>query len=333
MSAPLMSVRGETLEGRFLLLEEIGRGGMSTVFKAADLAQGRALVAVKIPLPQFASGLGNWSMFQRETEIGASLRHPHIVRFVELSPNKRRSYVVMEYVAGTTLAAHAGNGRHLGEAEALSIMSRVCDAVAYLHDQQIVHYDLKPGNVIIGAEGEIKLIDFGMAHKLVKGHYAFAGSAPAIASVNYVAPEQLERVRGRPSVDVYALGAMLYELLTGHPPFEGDDPFALASARQIGDPKAPRALNPGLSLQSEEIVLRALRRRPSERYVSAAALKADLDHPARVHVSGLTKRLIEVTPVRRVLRWARFVALIGIAPLALLAVSFRLLWWYFEHRP
>ena len=315
-----------------MLLEEAGRGGMSTVFKAADLHDGGKHVAVKVPLPLYSSGIGAWSLFQREAEIGAKLDHRYILRFVSLEPNKRRSYVVTEYVAGPTLATRVGQGRRLEEAEALAIMSRLCEAVEYLHSQQIVHYDLKPGNLLLCEDGTVRLIDFGMAHEIVRGRFAFAGSAPAIASSDYVAPEQIRRRRGQTSVDIYALGAMLYEMLTGHPPFEGDDPFVVASARQIGDPKAPRALVPEISVQAEEIALRALRRDPSERYATVADLKADLDDPARVRVSGLSERLVEVTPWRRRLRLIRFVALTAVTPIVLLVASFRLLWWYLERR-
>jgi serine/threonine protein kinase len=332
MTSPSKIAPGQTLEGRFLLLEEIGRGGMATVFKAADLENESRLVAVKVPLPLYASGVGTWSLFQQEAAIGARLHHPYVLRFIELTPKKHRSHVVTEYVPGTTLAVRVGRGRRLEEAEALRIMSRLCEAVEYLHRQQIVHYDLKPGNLLLCDDGSIRLIDFGMAHPIVKRHFAFAGSAPPIASSDYVAPEQIRRRRGQPSVDIYALGAMLYEMLTGHPPFEGDDPFVVASARQIGDPKAPRALEPTISKQAEEIVLRALRRDPADRYATVAELKADLDAPAKVRVSGLAEHLVEVTPWRRRLRLMRFIALTGIAPIAVLVAAFRLLWWYLEHK-
>jgi serine/threonine protein kinase len=317
------------LDGRFCLLEEIGRGGMSVVFKASDIENSGRLVAVKVPLPQYSSGLGSWSMFQREAEIGSRLDHPSILRFIDLVPKKNRSYVVTEYLAGPTLASRIGKGRRLAEAEALRTMSRLCEAVDYLHRQGIVHYDLKPGNVLLCDDGSVRLIDLGMAHEVVKGRFAFSGASPPFATSDYVAPEQIRRRRGQPSVDIYALGAMLYEMLTGHPPFEGDDPFVVASARQIGDPKAPRELCPTISEQAEEIVLRALRRHPADRYPTAAALKADLDDIAGVRVSGLARRLVEVTPARKRLRLMRFVAITGVAPVAFLLAMFVLLWWSF----
>jgi serine/threonine protein kinase len=333
MAPPLKLRCGQTLENRFLLLEEIGHGGMSTVFKAEDLDNDRRLVAVKVPLPQYSSGVGSWSMFQREAEIGRKLCHPYILRFIALSPLEQRSYVVTEFVAGTTLATRVGKGKRLAEPEAFRLASQLCDAVDYLHKQQFVHYDLKPGNVMLCEDGTIRLIDFGIAHRTVTRRFAFSAAAPAIASSDYVAPEQIRRQRGRPSVDIYALGAMLYEMLTGYAPFEDDDPFVVASARQIGDPKPLRALNTEISEQAEEIVLRALRRDPGERYQTVAELKADLDHPAGVHVSGLCERLVEVTPWRRRLRLLRFVAFVGLVPIALMVASFRVLWWYLERKP
>ena len=327
MAPPLKAAPGQTLESRFLLLEEIGHGGMATVFKARDLEDGGQLVAVKVPLPQYSSGVGSWSMGQREAEIGARLRHPGILRFVPLAPNGHRSVVVTEYLVGTTLAARVGKGRCLPEAEALRIASRLCEAVDYLHGEQVVHYDLKPGNVMLCEDGSLRVIDFGVAHELVKGRFGFAGQALPIATADYAAPEQIRRRRGQRSVDIYALGAILYEMLTGHPPFEGDDANDVASARQIGDPKAPRALNPAISVEAEEIVLRALRRDPSQRYASAAELKAHLDRPADVRVTGLASHLIEATPWRKFRRWTRYIAVVGVAPIAFLIALFGLLWW------
>jgi serine/threonine-protein kinase len=321
---------GQTLLGRFLLLEEIGCGGMSTVFKARDLDEGD-VCAVKVALPQFSSGIGSWSMSQREAEIGLRLQHPYILRFRALPPGRARDVVVTEYVDGTTLASRLAGHRTLSEVEALRIASLVCDAVEYLHGQHIVHYDVKPGNIILCDDGSLRLIDFGVAHEVEESRLGLAGQAPPVATADYAAPEQIRRRRGQRSVDIYAIGAVLYEMLTGHPPFEGDDPFAVASARNIGDPKAPRALNPDVSAEVEEIVLRALRRRPTERYHSAAELKTALDHPKQVRVSGLASHLVVATGWRKALRWARHVTIVGIAPLASLVVLFLILWWHLAH--
>jgi serine/threonine-protein kinase len=333
MPLPRKAAVGQTLEGRFLLLEEIAKGGMSTVFKGRDLKDDGATVAVKVPLPQYSSGVGAWSMTQREAEIGAALDHPGIVRFVPVAQGGPQTpLVVTEFVAGTTLARRLRDGTPLPETEALRIARWLCEVVEYMHGHGVVHYDLTPRNVMVGADGSLRLIDFGTAHARLTGRFTMGGPAPAVATANYAAPEQIRRRRGQASVDIYAIGAMLYEMLTGHPPFEGDDPYVVASARQIGDPKAPHVLNPGLSPHVEEIVLRALRRDPSERYESAGALGADLSDPSRVPVTGLATRLIAVTRWRKGLRWARYLTTVTIVPLATLVILFKLLWWHFEHR-
>jgi serine/threonine-protein kinase len=302
---------------------------MATIFRAEDLNDDRRPVVVKVPLPMFSSGVGAWSLFQQEEEIGRALDHPFVLKFVPLPADRRRFYVVTELVPGRPLAAELRARGSLPEAEALSLASQVCAAVQHVHERGIVHYDVKPENVILCPDGTIRLIDFGLAHRAAISWSLFAGRSPPIASSSYVAPEQVRRVRGRMSVDIYAIGAMLYEMLTGRVPFPGDDPFVVASARTVGDPPAPRTLNPSLSHQVEEIVLRALRRVPSERYQSVAAMKADLDHPERVVVSGLAERLRPVTRWRRFRRRVRYVALVGVLPVATQVALFGLLWRYF----
>jgi serine/threonine-protein kinase len=324
---------GETLDGRFLLGEQIGRGGMSTIFKASDLQNCGETVVVKVRLPAFSSGVGAWSMFEREEAIGRQLDHPSILKFLPLAEDKRRSYLVTEYVAGCTLADRLGDRGSLPECEALSIASQICAALDYIHERGFVHYDLNPANVMLCPDGKIRLIDFGLAHAAETARFTLSGAPPAIGSSDYLAPEQIKRKRGRRSADIYGVGAMLYQMLTGQPPFPGDDPFAVASARLLGDPPAPRSLNPGISRQAEDIVLRALRRDPTERYSSAGAMKADLDHLELVAVTGLCDRLRPVTRWRRSLRIARYIATTFILPVASQIALFLLLWHHFTRKP
>jgi serine/threonine-protein kinase len=128
----------------------------------------------------------------------------------------------------------------LPEAEALAIASQVCEALGHVHEHGGVHYDLKPGNVMVCPDGTIRLIDFGLAHTAVSARFTLSGGIPPIGSSDYVAPEQIKRKRGRKSVDIYGVGTLLHEMLTGRTPFPGDDPFVVASARLLGDPPAPR---------------------------------------------------------------------------------------------
>jgi serine/threonine protein kinase len=317
---------GTVLDGRFELVEEIGRGGMATIFKARDLGDGGCPVAIKMPLPIFSSGVGAWSLFQQEESIGRRLDHPYVLRFLPLPADKRRSYVVTEYVPGRTLADHLQQWGPLPEPEAITIAARLCEAMAYVHRRGFVHYDLKPANVMLCPDGTIRLLDFGLAHEVVTSRFTIVGAPPAIASAGYAAPEQVRRRRGRTSVDVYGIGALFFEMLTGRPPFKGDDPFGPGSEQLVGDPPAPRALNPAISPVAEEIALRALRRAPSERYVSVAAMKADLDHPELVLVTGLATRLRPATPARRRGRLARHIAIVAFLPLASQVALFWLIW-------
>ncbi len=324
---------GQTLGDRFLLVEQIGQGGMSTVFKAQDLENEGAAVVVKIPLPIFSSGVGSWSIFQREEEIGLKLDHPFVLKFLPLRSEKRRGYVVTEYVPGMTLSDRLRHERPLSGPEALRIASQLCAAIDHLHGRGFVHYDLKPANVMLCPDGSIRLIDFGLAHAATTSRFVLGGPPPAIGSSDYVAPEQIKRRRGRKSVDIYGVGALLYEMLTGRAPFPGDDPFVVASARILGDPPAPRAVNPYVSPEAEEIALRALSRDLNQRYHSALAMKRDLEHLDQVEMSGLCDRLQPVTRVRRVMRLARYVMLVGVVPVVTQVVLFILLWRHFARRP
>jgi serine/threonine protein kinase len=324
---------GQILDGRFRLLEEVGHGGMSTVFRAEDLAHCGASVVVKVPLPVFSSGVGSWSLFQREEEIGRRLDHPLLLRFVPLAVDRRRFYVVTEYVPGRSLADRLRADRVLPEREALAIASQVCAALDYLHGCGVVHYDVKPANVMLCPDGAIRIIDFGLAHAAVASRFALTSSAPAIGSSGYVAPEQVRRKRGRRSVDVYGVGAILYEMLTGRPPFGDEESFGVASACTIGDPPAPSLLNPNVTAAAEEIVLRALRRDPAERYASAAAMKADLDRPDDVAVTGLRDRLRPPTKWGRRRRLARHVAVVAVLPVVAQVVLFFAIWHYLARHP
>jgi serine/threonine-protein kinase len=328
----MRAASGETLDERFLLLEEIGRGGMSTIFKARDLRDHDHPVVVKVPSPMFASGLGAWSMFQREEEIGLQLDHPLVLKFLPHVSDKPRSYLVTEFVPGRTLADRLRERRPLPESEAVPIASQVCAALEYIHRSGFVHYDLKPANVMVCPDGTIRLIDFGLAHGVETTRFTLSGAPPAMGTSDYVAPEQIRRKRGRKSVDIYGLGAMLYEMLTGRPPFPGDDPFKVASVRTLGDPPAPRALNPNISRETEEIVLRAIRRDPAERYSTATAMQADLDHLERVVVTGYCDRLQPVTRWKRVRRLAGHVFMVGVLPVIAQVGLFVMLWHHLAHR-
>jgi serine/threonine protein kinase len=322
---------GDTLDGRFRLVATITKGGMGTVFKGEDLHRDGEPVAIKVPLATYASGMGAWSRQEREEEMGLRLNHPYVLKFIPVDGHHRR-YVVTEYLTGRTLAEHLKEHGRLTEAEAISIARRICEALRYLHEEGVVHYDLKPANIMLCTDGSIRLIDFGLAQPVETGRFHLHGPSPAMGTVAYVSPEQIRRKRGRPSADIYSLGGMLYEMLTGSPPFPGDDPYLIGSQRLTGDPVAPRTLVPELSPQVEEIALRALQRHPSRRYPSAAAMLADLTAPERMVVTGLSERLQPSTRWRRNWRRIRWFALCILLPIAVQFLLYLLIWRHYSGR-
>jgi len=324
---------GETLDDRFLLKDIINRGGMATIFKAEDLHDHRRIVAVKVPHVQYESSPTWVGRFQREEEIGTRLHHPYILQVLPVgAAKKRRPYIVSEYLNGCTLAHLLDRMKPLPEADALKIASLVCEALQYLHEQGVIHRDLKPGNIMICRDKTIRLMDFGISQFSESRRMTFAGFTNAMGTPDYMAPEQITGRRGDARTDVYSLGAVLYEMLTGKRPFEGDDPFVIMNTRTTGDPVAPRQLNPQLSPQAEEIILRAMRRDPDERYQSAAAMKEDLDAPGDMVVTGLSRNLQTSTLGKRALLMVRWIALWCLLPVAVQVILFLLLWYHYSHK-
>ena len=285
---------GHLLDGRFLITEVLSRSGMATIFKAEDQQNGNQLVAVKVPHLEFESDPNFFSRFQREERIGLELNHPFILKFIPVE-NRSRPYIVTEYLKGCTLE-HLLKAMHpLPEKDAIKIASLICEAIQHMHDHGVVHRDLKPQNVMICCDGTIRIMDFGIARDVISRRITRMGNSTSMGTPDYMAPEQVKGKRADKRTDIYSLGALFYEMLTGVVPFQDENPWAALNARVTGDPEAPRKVNRELSAQVEEIVLRALQRDPAHRYSSAAAMKAELDTVAHVRVTGLADRLKEPT--------------------------------------
>ena len=283
---------GAVLDNRFVLDEPISRSGMATIFRARDTRNDDQVVAVKVPHLRYESDPNFFSRFQREEQIGQKLNHPFVLKFIPVGGVKTRPYIVTEYLRGCTLAHVLWKTHPLPEKDALKITSLICEAIEHLHERGVIHRDLKPGNIMICCDGTIRLMDFGIASDAAARRITLSGFSSAIGTPEYMAPEQVCNKATDERTDVYSLGAVLYEMFTGSTLFPNDNPWVTMNNRVNGDPPAPRMLNPLLSPQAEEIVLHALQRDPANRYQSVAEMKADLDAPETVRVTGYADRLV-----------------------------------------
>lgn len=317
---------GQTLDDRFFITETISRSGMATIFKATDLKT-KETVAVKVPFMQFESDPGFYSRFEREEEIGTRLDHPYILKFIPLE-HRSRPYIVTEYLRGYTLAHLLNSLRPMPHEDAVKLASRMCDALSYMHEHGVIHRDLKPQNIMICYDGTVRIMDFGIAKAEEGRRITFAGFTPTVGTPDYMAPEQIKGKRGDARTDIYSLGAILYEMVVGTTPFEGENLFVVMNARVTSDPVAPRKRNPEVTPQVEEIILHAMEREPGKRYQTAAAMKTELDDPASVQVTGRCDRLQAATFGKRDRKKIFWIA-VGIA---IPVTIFILLLWLILHR-
>jgi serine/threonine-protein kinase len=280
---------GEVLDGRFQITGVVARSTTAAIFKATDLKTGLP-TAVKVPFMQFECDPNFFARFQREEAIARELDHPFVLKVIRVE-DKSRPYIAMEYLEGQTLARLLHSVRPLPVADALQIAGRICQALEYLHGHGVIHRDLKPDNVMLCDDGTIRILDFGIARAAGLRRLTFSGFTAAMGTPDYMAPEQVRGKSGNARTDLYSLGAMLYEMVTGSVPFGGDNAYVAMRARLVGDPPAPRTLNPQVPEAVEEIVLHALERDPDDRYPSAAALRAELEAPETVILTGRHERL------------------------------------------
>src|SRR5262249_46196111 len=223
-------------------------------------------------------------------EIGTRLRHPSSLRVVPVE-NKSRSYIVTEYLEGQTLSQLLMQVKPLPVEDAVRIMSRILEAVEYLHEHGVVHRDLKPHNVMVCNDGSLRIMDFGIAKATGERKISFSGFSPTMGTPDYLAPEQVRGQGGDEQTDIYSLGAILYEMTTGSVPYQGDNAFIVMNSRLSGDPVAPRKLRPEIPAALEEVILHAMERDPGLRFLSVTGFKSDLDHLDLVKITGRAERL------------------------------------------
>jgi eukaryotic-like serine/threonine-protein kinase len=259
----------------------VARSGMASIYRATDLRDNR-VVALKIPHPDLEADPILFDRFQREAGIGEKLNHPKIMR-VFGGEKRSRIYMVMEWCDGRLLRHILAEGQ-IPQDRAVRIAIGILDALEYIHANGVVHRDLKPENMMVDPDDNIKLIDFGIASDAAARRLTYANFTATIGTPDYISPEQVKGKRGDGRSDIYSVGVILYEMLTGKLPFTGPSPLAAMNERLLNHPIPPRVADPSISPQLQEILYRALERDPGNRYAKAQEFAWDLAHPDQVGV-------------------------------------------------
>src|ERR1700722_10372906 len=314
---------GETLD-HYHIESLVAQGGMASIFRSTDTRSGRT-VAIKVPNPEMECDVLFFDRFKREAEIGRRLNHPGVVK-VLAEDDPSRVYMAMEWVEGVPLRQILDNEKKIAVERAERIAIGICEALEYIHIHGVVHRDLKPDNILVDGEDRIKLIDFGIACDMRSRRLTFGRLTKAMGTPDYVSPEQVKGKRGDARSDIYALGIMLYEMVTGEVPFGGANAVTALYLRLVNDPAPPRNIAPEISPELQEIIFRALAREPENRYQTAHELARDLQHPELI---GVTERVEQRAAnqrggsefaARAKLRWT-YVA-IAMIPVILFALLF-----------
>ena len=265
---------GKKLDGRYEITELIGVGGMAEVYKGVDVIDNKA-VAIKILKKEYAENEEFLRRFRNESKAIAVLSHPNIVKIYDVGFSEKIQYIVMEYIDGITLKEYIEEEKVLTWKDTVHFVIQILRALQHAHDKGIVHRDIKPQNIMMFNDGTIKVMDFGIA-KFAREEGKTA-TDQAIGSVHYISPEQASGAVTDAKSDIYSVGAMMYEMLTGRKPFDSDNPVAIAVMHMHDIPERPRAINPDIPDGLEEIVLRAMEKDPEDRYQTTAEMIADIE--------------------------------------------------------
>ena len=265
---------GKKLDGRYEIHELIGVGGMAYVYRCTDIIDDRE-VAVKILKDEFLNNEEFIRRFKNESKAIAMLSHPNIVKVYDVSFGDMIQYIVMEYIDGITLKGYIGQQGVLDWREALHLTTQILKALQHAHNKGVVHRDIKPHNIMLLQDGTIKVTDFGIAR--LTDTQTKTMTEQAIGSVHYIAPEQARGSKTDGKSDIYSVGVMLYEMLTGKLPFDADSAVSVALMQLQSTPTMPREINPGIPLGLEQITMHAMQKNPAQRYQNALDMLGDLE--------------------------------------------------------
>jgi serine/threonine protein kinase len=263
----------------YKIIRQLGHGGMSRVYLASDTHDQRPVV-LKFPNVELIGDVSVYERYKREAEIGQRIKHPHVLHLLNHDEHHSDEYLVMEYIHGQTLREllEEKNNQPLPVCEALRVTLQLCDALVYCHEHGVFHRDVKPENILVQEDGNIKIIDFGIAYLEGARRVTWRGLTSITGTPDYMSPEQLKGERGAATSDMYAVGILLYEMLTGRTPFDGENVFAVMNQHITQDPPSILHFNHDLPHELATVVMKAIRRDPKKRFQSLQEMQRALQN-------------------------------------------------------
>jgi serine/threonine protein kinase len=303
---------GSTFAGRYQIIEELGKGGMGRVYKATD-TKIKEKVALKLIKPEIASDKKTLERFSNELRIARKITHKNVGKMFDINEEEGTHYITMEYVSGQDLRGFIRQSGQMGVGTAISISKQVCEGLSEAHKTGVIHRDLKPSNIMIDQEGNVRIMDFGIARSLKEK--GITGAGVMIGTPEYMSPEQAEAKELDQRSDIYSLGVIIYEMVTGRVPFEGDTALSIAMKHKGEAPKNPKEYNTQIQDDLSDLILKCLEKEKNSRYQSAGEVKAELENiergipsAERLIPKGKTTTSKEITVTFRK-RWMVFAAL------------------------
>ncbi|MGA8671409.1 MAG: serine/threonine-protein kinase [Terracidiphilus sp.] len=272
---------GDQLD-HYRLDDLVATGSHASIFRGVDLKNG-TVVAIKMPRVELELDPVFYERFRREQEIGQRLNHPSVMKVLP-GEHHSRDYIVMEWINGRSLRKILAEQGKLPQERATHMAIGICEAVAYIHSHGVVHRDLRPEHIMVDSNDHVKLINFGLALQVAANRITFTNLTRELQTVSYASPEEIKGLRCDARSDVYSIGVILYEMLTGRLPFGTDNSLAHINARLVKEPPSPRKIELSITPQMQQVIYRALEPAPVHRYSSAQELAHDLAHPQEVVV-------------------------------------------------